>query len=125
MGDRGGPLHKVGVLPGDGPDDGLGEERGPTGEVVVNQGGVHTGLAGDSTQGCLIAVTGEGCASGGEDRLAGVRGPGRASSAWGHAAGSVRSEGSSADIGLIMTPLRACREPQAVPDGADAAAPEA
>ena len=92
---------------------------------MVDQSGVHPGLAGDSAQGCLIAVAGEGGAGSSEDRLAGVRGAHGTPSTRGHAAGSVRSEGSSADIGLIMTPLRACREPQAVPDGADAAAPEA
>ena len=75
LGDGGRPVHEVGIDPGGRLDDGLGEERGPVREVVVDQGRVDAGVARDAAQGGLVAVAGEGGAGRRQDGLARVRTP--------------------------------------------------
>ena len=70
-------MHEVGVNPGGRLDDGLGEERGPVREVVVDQGRVNAGVARDAAQGGLVAVAGEGGAGCRQDGLTRVRAPRR------------------------------------------------
>ena len=70
-------MHEVGVNPGGRLDDGLGEERGPVREVVVDQGRVDAGVARDAPQGGLVSVAGEGGAGRRQDGLARVRAPRR------------------------------------------------
>ena len=106
LGDGGRPVHEVGVDPGGRLNDGLGEERGPVREVVVDQGRVDAGVARDAAQGGLVAVAGEGGAGRRQDGLTRVRAPRRPSPPRAH-----RS--------LVSLMVRAC--PQAAPLGSSRA----
>ena len=75
LGDGGRPVHEVGIDPGGRLDNGLGEERGPVREVVVDQGRVDASVARDATQGGLVAVAGEGGAGRRQDGLTRIRAP--------------------------------------------------
>ena len=62
-------MHEIGIDSSGRLDDGLGEERGPVREVVMDQGRVDAGGARDTTQGGLVAVAGEGGAGRRQDGL--------------------------------------------------------
>ena len=106
LGDGGRPVHEVGIDPGGRLNDGLGEERGPVREVVVDQGRVDAGIARDAAQRGLVAIAGEGGAGRRQDGLARVRTPRRPSPPRAH-----RS--------LVSLMVRAC--PQAAPLGSSRA----
>ena len=106
LGDGGRPVHEVGIDPGGRLDDGLGEERGPVREVVVDQGRVDAGVARDATQGGLVAVAGEGGAGRCQDGLARIR-------------TARRPPPPRAHRSLVSLMVRAC--PQATPLGSSRA----
>ena len=99
-------MHEIGIDSSGRLDDGLGEERGPVREVVMDQGRVDAGVARDTTQGGLVAVAGEGGAGRRQDGLTRVRAP-------------RRPPPPRAPRSLVSLMVRAC--PQAAPLGSSRA----